>query len=91
VLFLALCGWIALGIKVCPRSLLILKLNLVNRHGGAIISANPGKVVIGTRDKRVDRPKDMALVGKHSRGEVQKALQEFLTFPQYCKRFELTN
>lgn len=76
MLFLALCGWIALGMKSWSTISLELKAYFVNRHRGAIISANPGKVVIGTSDERVDRPRNMAVIGKHSRGEVQKALQK---------------
>jgi len=46
-----------------PTSLLSLKLNLGNRPGGAIISANPGKTLVCTRDERIDRTTNRADVG----------------------------
>lgn len=44
-----------------------IKLDQVGRHGVAIISANPGKPLICTRDERIDRTKDKAVRWRKNR------------------------
>ena len=44
--------------------ILSLKLDLVIKQGAAIISANPGKPLICTRDERIDRTTNRAAVGR---------------------------